>query len=67
MDLKNCKIGMLISDPILGRMLYDLLWKNGAVVHCAKDEEEMERFYRLLGFDLAIVELEPEPEPFCRN
>ena len=42
MQLKNCGIGVLLEDYLLRWRLTDLLLKNGAVVHCARGEEEME-------------------------
>ncbi len=66
MELKNCRIGILVYDPILRRMLHDLLWKNGAVVYDTDDEEELERIYELIGLDVAVVEVENR-EGICPN
>ena len=55
MDLKNCKIGMLLEDYLLRRRFTDLLRQNGAVVHCARDEAEMEELLELMDLDIAVV------------
>ena len=50
MDLKNCKIGVLLEDYLLRRRITDLLRQNGAIVHCARDEDEMEEPVGTDGF-----------------
>ena len=52
MELKNCKIGMLLEDYLLRRRITDLLRQNGAVVHCARDEAEL---LELMDLDVAVV------------
>ena len=41
MELKNCRIGVLLEDYLLRRRITDLLLQNGAIVRCARDETEM--------------------------
>ena len=67
MELKNCKIGILIYDQILRHMLSDLLNKNGAKVFSTDNDEEIEKINELIGLDVAVVEVGREPEPFCMN
>ena len=33
----------------------DLLRQNGGVIHCARDEEEMEELLKPLDLDIAVV------------
>ena len=66
MDLKNAKVGVLINDPILRRVLSDLLWKNGAVVYQTSHEEEMEQFIKIFNIGLVMVEVEQGID-FCPN
>ena len=55
MQLKNCRIGVLLEDYLLRQRITDLLMRNGAVVHCARDEEEMAELLRLMDLDVAVV------------
>ena len=55
MELKNCRIGVLLEDYLLRWRIADLLRKNGAIVHCAKDEEEMAELLKLMDLDVAVV------------
>jgi hypothetical protein len=66
MELKNARIGILVYDPTLRRMLSDLLNKNGARVFSTDDDEEMERINDLLGLDVAVVEVEKR-DTICPN
>ena len=61
MTLKNCKIGILVSDQIQRKVLHDWLWQQGAIVYCANDEEEIEQLAQLFAFDIAIVDIAPKP------
>ena len=42
MELKNCKIGILLEDSYVRKRIAELLMQNGAIVHYAKDGEVME-------------------------
>ncbi len=66
MELKNAKIGILIYDPTLRRMLSDLLNKNGAKVFSTDDDEKMEKINELIGLDVAVVGVERR-ESFSLN
>jgi len=55
MELKNCKIGILLDDDRLGYALAELLMQQGAYVYRAKNEDEMERLRRGLDLDLVVV------------
>jgi hypothetical protein len=67
MELKNCRIGMLIADRMLRRMLSELLWKNGAAVYCADTEEEMAVLVERVGLELVVTKVNSGPEPFSLN
>lgn len=67
MSLKNCKIGILIEDRAARAALSRLLWQNGAIVYCADSDEELQTFEEIIGFDWAIVSVEPQPEWFSLN
>ena len=67
MELKNCKIGILIYDPMLRRMLSELLWKNGAVVYATDSDEDLKNIVELIGLDVAVVSVELRQEGFCLN
>ena len=43
------------KEHLLRRRIADLLRKNGAIVHCARDEEEMEELLDLMDLDIAVV------------
>jgi hypothetical protein len=66
MELKNTKVGILIYDPTLRRMLSDLLNKNGAKVFSTDNDEEIEKINELIGLDVAVVEMERRI-PFSLN
>jgi hypothetical protein len=55
-DLKNRRIAVRIDDPELRRQLSELLMKNGAVVHGARDEVELQRLVDRLGVEVAVVD-----------
>ena len=67
MSVKNCKIGVLIEDDNLRTALYHLLIKHGAIVHCARNEEEMWTLADLLNFDLAVVSVGDPFQGLCMN
>jgi len=56
MDLKNRRIAIRIDDPELRYQLSELLMKNGAVVHGARDEVELQRLVDRLGVEVAVVD-----------
>ena len=61
MELKNCRIGVLLEDYFLRRRITDLLLQNGAIVHCASDEAERERLSKGMNLDIAVVGA-PKPD-----
>jgi hypothetical protein len=67
MELINRRIGVLVSDPTLRRLVYDLLTKRGARVSCAADEDDLVMLIDNLGLELAVVSVEMRSEPFCPN
>ena len=52
MELKNCRIGVLLEDYLLRRRITDLL---RAIVHCARDEEGMVELLELMDLDISMV------------
>jgi CheY-like chemotaxis protein len=60
MDLKNRRIAVRIDDPELRYQLSELLMKNGAVVHGARDEVELQRLVDRLGVEVVIAEARPD-------
>ena len=60
MDLKNRRIALHIDDPELRYQLSELLMKNGAVVHGARDEMELQRLVDRLGVEVVIAEARPD-------
>ncbi len=60
MDLKNRRIAVRIDDAQLAWQLSDLLMKNGAVVHRARDEEELRLFVDRLGVEVVVAEARPD-------
>ncbi|MBT4979027.1 MAG: hypothetical protein HOA27_01280 [Gemmatimonadetes bacterium] len=60
MDLKNRRIAVRIDDPELRYQLSELLMKNGAVVHGARDEVELQRLVDRLGVEIVIAEARPD-------
>jgi CheY-like chemotaxis protein len=60
MDLKNRRIAVRIDDPELRYQLSELLMKNGAVVHGARDEMELQRLVDRLGVEVVIAEARPD-------
>ena len=55
MDLKNRRIAVRIDDPELRYQLSELLMKNGAVVHGARDEIELKRLLDRLGVEVVVA------------
>ena len=66
MELKNCRIGVLLEDYLLRKRLTDWLRDNGAIVHCARDEAEMEELMELMDLDIAVVGA-PKPDTSWLN
>jgi hypothetical protein len=60
MELKNRRVAVRIEDAQLAWQLSDLLMKNGAVVHQARDEEELRLFVDRLGIEVVIAEARPD-------
>jgi DNA-binding NtrC family response regulator len=60
MELKNRRVAVRIDDAQLAWQLSDLLMKNGAVVHRAKDAEELRLFVDRLGIEVVIAEARPD-------
>ena len=60
MDLKNRRIALHIDDPELRYQLSELLMKNGAVVHGARDEVELQQLVDRLGVEVVIAEARPD-------
>jgi hypothetical protein len=60
MELKNRRVAVRIDDAQLAWQLSDLLMKNGAVVHRARDEEELRLFVDRLGIEVVIAEARPD-------
>ena len=60
MDLKNRRIAVRIDDPQLRWQLSELLMKNGAAVHRARDEEELRLFVDRLGVEVVVAEARPD-------
>ena len=63
MELKNCKIGILLDDAQLQMHLAELLLRKGTFVYTARNDEEMERFLDGLDLDMAIVGVPAESRP----
>ena len=59
MDLKNRRIALHIDDPELRYQLSELLMKNGAVVHGARDEVELQRVVDKLGVEIVLAAAKP--------
>jgi len=59
MDLKNRRIAVRIDDPELRYQLSELLMKNGAVVHGARDEVELQRMVDKLDVEVVVVAVKP--------
>ena len=59
MDLKNRRIALHIDDPDLRRRLSELLMNNGAVVHGARDEVELQRLLDKLGVEIVVATVKP--------
>ena len=60
MELKNRRVAARIEDAQLTWQLSDLLMKNGAVVHRARDEEELRLLVDRLGVEVVIAEVRPD-------
>ena len=60
MDLKNRRIALHSNDPELRPQLSELLMKNGAVVHSARDEVELQRLVDKLGVEVVVAMVKPE-------
>ncbi len=54
MNLKNRRIAVRIDNPELRYQLSELLMKNGAVVHSARDEVELQRLVDRLGVEIVV-------------
>jgi hypothetical protein len=59
MDLKNRRIAIRIDDPELRYQLSELLMKNRAVVHGARDEVELQRLVDKLGVEVVVATVKP--------
>ena len=59
MDLKNRRIAVRIDDPELRYQLSELLMRNGAVVHGARDEVELQRLLDKLGVEVVVATVKP--------
>ena len=60
MELKNRRVAVRTEDTQLAWQLSDLLMKNGAVVHRARDEEELRLLVDRLGIEVVIAEARPD-------
>lgn len=67
MSVKDRKIGILVSDRVVRRTLFDLLNRNGARVSCVADWDEMELLAEKLGIEVAIIQVQTRSEAFCPN
>ena len=67
MELKNRRVAVRIEDAQLARKLSDLLMKNGAVVHRARDEDELRLFVDRLGVEVVIAEARPDRSSLNRK
>ena len=59
MDLKNRRIAVRIDDPELRYQLSELLMKNKAVVHGARDEVELQQLLDKLGVEIVVAAVKP--------
>ena len=59
MDLKNRRIAVRIDDPELRYQLSELRMKNGAVVHGARDEVELQQLLDKLGVEIVVAAVKP--------
>ena len=59
MDLKNRRIAVRIDDPELRYQLSELLMKNRAVVHGARDEVELQRLLDKFGVEIVMATVKP--------
>ena len=55
MDLKNKRVAVRIDNPQFRWQLSELLMKNGAAVHRARNEEELRLFVDRLGVEVVVV------------
>ena len=60
MELKNRRVAIRIDDAQLQWQLSDLLMKKGAVVHRARDEDELRLFVDRLGVEVVVAEARPD-------
>ena len=60
MELKNRRVAIRIDDAQLRWQLSDLLTKKGAVVHRARDEDELRLFVDRLGVEVVVAEARPD-------
>ena len=60
MELKNRRVAIRIDDAQLRWQLSDLLMKKGAVVHRARDEDELQLIGDRLGVEVGVAEARPE-------
>ncbi len=59
MELNNRRIALPIDDPELRYQLSELLMKNGAVVHGARDEVELQRLLDKFGVEIVMATVKP--------
>jgi hypothetical protein len=59
MDLKNRRIALHINGLELRWQLSELLMKNGAILHGARDEVELQRLVNWLGVDVVVATVKP--------
>ena len=64
MELKNRRVAIRIDDAQLRWQLSDLLMKKGAVVHRARDEDELRLFVDRLGVEVVVAEARPDRSSF---
>ena len=55
MELNNRRIAVRIDAPLLRWQLSELLMKNGAAVHRARDEEELRLFVDRLSVEVVVA------------
>ena len=56
MEVKNRRVAIRIDDARLRWQISDLLMKKTAVVHRARDEEELQLFVDRLGVEVVVAE-----------
>ncbi len=60
MELKNRRVAIRIDDARLRWQISDLLMKKAAVVHRARDEDELRLFVDRLGVEVVVAEARPD-------